>query len=166
MKDSGNVIWGIVILAVGAGITFGTYLFAAPGGTYLVLFGAIIWGAWKILGGWAMASTLWRILGSAAVLATAAVAVLVFQDFRDTTPDFNAVEVGDCLDQDGRETSCDRAIYRVVFVKRYPDDFSLPSKARIETDTAACPDRTDYYFYPTPESWAAGDRSLVCTTQL
>ena len=166
MKDSRNVIWGIVILAVAGGITFGSYFFAAPGGTYLVLFGAIIWGVWKILRGWGTASAPWRFIGSVAVLATAAAAVLVFQDFRDNTADFNAVEVGDCLDQDGREAVCDRAIYRVVFVRRYPDEISLPSNTRFETDSAACPDSTDYYFYPTPESWAAGDRSLVCTTQL
>ena len=41
MEESGRneMIWGIVILAVAGGITLGTYIAAASGGTYWIAWG-------------------------------------------------------------------------------------------------------------------------------
>lgn len=44
----GSVVLGLVLVAVGLGITVGTYSMAGPGGAYVVTWGLVAWGLWKI----------------------------------------------------------------------------------------------------------------------
>ena len=43
----GAVVFGIVLIGAGVGITALTYSIAGPGGTYLVTWGLVIWGVVK-----------------------------------------------------------------------------------------------------------------------
>ena len=44
----GSLVFGFVLVAVGGGITAFTYSVAAPGGAYIVTWGVILWGLWKV----------------------------------------------------------------------------------------------------------------------
>ena len=105
---SAEVMWGIVILVVAGGITLITYVAATPGGTYFLAYGAIIWGAYKVLRGLGSASVFWRIVGLATMAAMVVVGVLVFQDSRNLSDLYNSTHVGECVDLDGLATECDR----------------------------------------------------------
>ena len=164
MQDSGrnDILWGIAILAVTGGITLGTYIAAGPGDTYWIAWGGVIWGAYKVLRGWAMASAVWRVLGALAVVTMAIGSVLVIQS--DLANPYNSAEVGHCLDQDGRTMDCDGTQnYEVESVKLYPDDLKFPGQARFDADADACSTSfNSYFFHPARESWDDGDRSLLC----
>ncbi len=158
-----DIIWGIVILAVAGGITLGTYIAAAPGSTYLIAFGPMIWGGFKVFRGLASASNSWRVLGLATLAAVAIGSILVFQSSRDQSDYHNSVEVGDCVDQYGLPTECARpGAYEVISVKLYPDDMTFPGDAKFYADSEACPVPASVYFAPIRETWDEGDRLLMC----
>ena len=46
-----EVLVGIALAALGAGVTGLTYLLADPGGVFLVLWGLVVWGGFKALMG-------------------------------------------------------------------------------------------------------------------
>ena len=48
---SGDFLWGGIFLVGGVGVTIGTYAAAAPGGTYIVTWGAIAYGGFLITRG-------------------------------------------------------------------------------------------------------------------
>ena len=79
-------------------------------------------------------------------------------------PEFNTVTKGDCLDRDGMAVACSEAGggFQVLSVELYPDEMAFPGDARFESDSEGCSLMSDYYFFPTRETWDAGDRSLLC----
>ncbi len=159
-----SIIWGIVILAVAGAITVGSYIAAAPGGTYLITWGAMIWGGIKILTGLANASNFWRALGLVMAATMVGASLFAFLQSNDQSAYWNTIEVGDCLSGEGLPTDCDTpGSYVVLHVKRYPDDIAYPGTARFEADSTVCPGST-LYFSPTLESWNQGDRSLQCVS--
>ena len=163
-SDSGEIIWGIVILAITGGITLGTYVYAAQGGTYWVTWGGLIFGAWKVLRGWVKASLGWRVLGIIIVVAMVVAGLLVFRNSQSLGSFYNSVELGDCLDQDGLKVDCNgRERYQVQSVQLYGDEMRYPGTAKFEADGDSCaPSSRGYYFHPTRLSWDEGDRSLLC----
>lgn len=167
-SDNGELIWGIVILAITGGITLGTYLAAAPGGTYWVTWGGLIFGGWKVLRGWVKASPGWRVLGIVIVVLMVVGGIYVFQASRDISNLYNSVNIGDCLDLDGREVDCNGSErYRVESVTLYSDDMGYPGVTKFETDADTCaPSFRGYFFHPSRLSWDEGDRSLLCVEDI
>ena len=160
---SAEVMWGIVILVVAGGITLITYVAATPGGTYFLAYGAIIWGAYKVLRGLGSASVFWRIVGLATMAAMVVVGVLVFQDSRNLSDLYNSTHVGECVDLDGLATECDRFDAKeVMSVHLYPNDMAFPGQSKFDADSEGCPLEAVLFFSPTRETWDGGDRSLLC----
>ena len=78
---NGHLIWGFLLLAVGAGITIGTWKSASAGGSYWVMWGAMVWGIIHLIIGFskkisnaanARARQMW--IGGGALLAIGVVA--------------------------------------------------------------------------------------------
>ena len=163
-SNNGELIWGIVILAITGVITLGTYVSAAPGGTYWVTWGRLIIGAWKVLRGWVKASAGWRVLGIVIVVLMVVGGIYVFQGSRDLSNLYNSVKIGDCLDLDSREVECNGSEkYKVDSVRLYSDDMAHPGVSKFESDADTCePSYRGYFFHPTRLSWDDGDRSLLC----
>jgi len=59
-----DLIWGFIVLGIGAGITLGTWTVAAPGGSYWVMWGLIVTGLVGVFRG------LYRKVKSGSVLGT------------------------------------------------------------------------------------------------
>jgi len=53
MRQAGkkDILWGFLLAAVGAGITYGTYVSAAAGESFWVLWGLILWGGFRLIRG-------------------------------------------------------------------------------------------------------------------
>ena len=50
-KGRKQISSGLLLLAIGAVITFISYTMASAGGSYLVMTGALVWGGWTIIKG-------------------------------------------------------------------------------------------------------------------
>ena len=91
----------------------------------------------------------------------------------DRLVSLESLEAGQCFN-DAPETdalqveivSCTGAWdYQVVDIVPLPEDDSFPGDVYIESRADRdCATNTDYYFYPTYETWAIGDRQILCVS--
>ena len=91
----------------------------------------------------------------------------------DRLVSLESLEAGQCFN-DAPETdalqveivSCTGAWdYQVVDIVPLPEDDSFPGDGYIESRADRdCATNTDYYFYPTYETWAIGDRQILCVS--
>ena len=156
--DNGGLVWGVGILVVSALITGTTYLAAQDGGFVLFAWGGLLCGIIKIATGWGAAENPCRFVAVVAILVVAIAGVVVAIVGASAYRDYNSVEVGDCFDGDGRVVDCDldAARFTVKSTKLFPaDQTAYPS----DTELHVCP---GLGFYPTPETWAEGDRLVAC----
>ena len=157
-RNNAGLAWGVGILTVSAVITGLTYLAAQDGGLVMFAWGGLICGIIKIATGWREAETPCRFVAVVTVLLIAVAGVFVAIAGASAYRDHNSVEVGDCLNGDGRVVDCDRndARFTVESTKLFPaEQTAYPSAA----DLHVCP---GLGFYPTPESWEQGDRLVAC----
>lgn len=54
-----NFLWGVIWITIGAVVTAVTYAAADPGGTYVLFWGPVVYGGWKVIKGGVMAAMLW-----------------------------------------------------------------------------------------------------------
>lgn len=162
-----EIIQGIVLVAIGAGITVGTFLAAGPGGTYYITYGGVAVGAFQIIKGLTKATGFWRLVGFTALVVTAVVAFLTYQAAQDTSSFYNEITTGDCVDVEGLKADCDdrATVAEVVGTYRYDSDRAFPGVTQVDADAERnCP--FSWYFMPTRESWSEGDRTILCVTTL
>ncbi len=91
----------------------------------------------------------------------------------DRLVSLESLEAGQCFN-DAPETdalqveivSCTGAWdYQVVDIVPLPEDDSFPGDGYIEGRAEQdCGANTDYYFYPTYETWTIGDRQILCVS--
>ena len=157
-RDNGGIIWGIAILAIGAGVTLITYFAAKGGGTYFALWGAVIFGFLGIIRGWMQASNGWRVVAliSIAVIASSGWIVLQGDTFEDA-------KVGNCLDSEGLVVDCDgQQDYIVEEIFEFSELDSYPGQSYFDRRSENCPASSDSFFYPSQQTWDQSDRSLLC----
>lgn len=69
------------------------------------------------------------------------------------------------LEQETGVVPCDHpdAASEVIALVNVPDADDYPGEAYFDEQTGTlCPEGTDSYYFPTAESWAAGDRTIIC----
>ncbi|HXK33866.1 MAG TPA: hypothetical protein VNM91_07650 [Dehalococcoidia bacterium] len=73
------------------------------------------------------------------------------------------------LEEETGVVACDdpRAASEVLALVNVPDADEYPGEAYFDDQTATlCPEETDSFYFPTEESWGAGDRTIICLTSL
>lgn len=205
--SSGDFLISAVASAIGGGATWATFAAADPGGTFFILWGPAVYGAWKFLQGAVRyvryPTGLGLVLGMLALgtLAASGVALAVVisqsesngsgttsqNDLRSIDiPDILIfprgqtsiydVEGGDCLsDALGGEMAsvtlvpCDssEATARVTMQFDVARDGSYPGISYFDAQVESrCPLAADWYLHPSAESWAEGDRQIICLRSL
>jgi Septum formation len=172
--------------AIGGAATIATYSAADPGEGFLILWGPAVFGALKFIQGaiHLLQRPASRNSGTIALAGVSAAALALAgagfaysisgTDWRNGTSEPSAdpsLEPGDCVEDPGssqfetlKTVSCDAPKSLTVTNSFQIDDqSSYPSSSEMD-DIAneGCSDRASTYVYPSQESWAAGDRLIVC----
>jgi hypothetical protein len=73
------------------------------------------------------------------------------------------------LEQETGVVACDdpQAASEVLALVNVPDADEYPGEAYFDEQTETlCPEETDSFYFPTEESWGAGDRTIICLRSL
>lgn len=73
------------------------------------------------------------------------------------------------LEEETGVVACDdpQAASEVLALVNVPEDDEYPGEAYFDDQTETlCPEETDSFYFPTEESWGAGDRTIICLRSL
>jgi len=155
---------------LGGAIFTGVGYLLSPGGWYLIAFGPVIFGGYQMLRGLADLYSLhsedanrWLLAVALVVCAVGALSFGVLSSGEYSVKGSLKGDAGDCLDANGLLVGCDTTAsrYEIISIKEVPDQTSYPGLSYFDKYGARC-SATDYFFYPTSETWDFGDRKVLC----
>ncbi|MFL2756907.1 MAG: hypothetical protein ACJ0BE_06640 [Dehalococcoidia bacterium] len=168
-----HIYWAIGFIVIGTAISLGSFL-ATESGTYLVTWGIVLYGLYRLIIGLPNASNKLRILGISITLICAISSYWLIlgdgsftpsNDFTKSSVDVSAMpEVRDCLDSSGLVVKCaaSQSVYEVTNAIRIKSNTLPTDFSRYDQN---CPSDTQGIFTPTKETWAEGDRAFLCVKE-
>lgn len=175
-----DVIHGSLWFFGGIAVTGITYYMAVGGGTYFITWGAIAIGGFQLLRGLVTYHNNGGIPSGVRNTVLVAVAIAVITGFFIYQGQVGKVNVfdlkrGDCFSMGGSPqatehttvvvATCDsnRWNHKVLSAITISSSSSgYPQKSFFDSQAERCPSSSDFFFYPTRESWAEGDRTILC----